>query len=115
MARAGHFRDPVTFERESQTIGDYGERSGSWAASPGGSVWGDLLETPGREALAAGRLEATKTATLRVRASAVMRSIKAGDRVTARGLTWNILSLPAEIGRQGRVLEFKLTTGDAST
>lgn len=113
MPRAGDLRDRAVFERFTAAYGDYGEATGTWATLT--TVWADVLETPGREALQAGRLEATKTATMRVRRSATTAGIAEGDRVTCRGVTWNIVSLPSEVGRKRDRLEFKIMTGDAST
>lgn len=112
MVRAGQFRDRAVFERSPDGLTDeYGDPTGGWKHLA--TAWADFRETPGKEAMAAGRLESTKTGTLRVRASAAMRAIHPGDRVTVRGEAWNIRSLPAQIDRAGAVLEFTVETGGA--
>lgn len=111
MVAAGHFRDPAKFQRLSDTEAhdQYGQPTDVWETLD--TVRGDLRETPGREALAAGRMEGTKTGTLRVRYSTMMAQVKPFDRVVIRGETWNIRSLPAQVGRTREVLEFRVETG----
>ena len=113
MAAAGKFRERAVFEREgSGALDRFGNGAGAgWAALL--TVWADLRETPGRERLAAGRLEAPATGTLRVRSSAAARAITAADRVVIRGATWNIVGGPIDPTGRGRVLEFTLERGGA--
>lgn len=113
MARAGKFRERAVFERRAAAgRDDYGNPApAGW--QPLGRIWADLRETPGREAIAAGRVEAKATGTLRVRASAVARSILAQDRVTVRGAVWVILSAPVWADQRGAVLEMTVERGGA--
>ena len=113
---AGKSRDPVIFERQDD--------AGAYDAygNPAGAAWvevlacrGWLIETTGREQIAAGRLEATATATLRIRTSAdgPAHGLKAGDRVRARRAVWAIIGGPADPFGHGRDLEFTLQRGGA--
>lgn len=108
MARAGKYRDRVEVQRESDTgaLDAYGNPAGqSWGTL--GTFWGDLRETPGRERIAAGRLEAPATATLRLRRSPESLGITAADRVLARGQVWAITGAPVD--PDGRRAEVELT------
>lgn len=113
MKRAARYRDRVTVERETATgLDAYGNPGApSWATL--GEYWGDLRETPGKERLAAGRLEAPATATLRLRRSANAAGIAAADRVLARGFTWAIVSAPIDPDGTRREVEFLLERGGA--
>lgn len=113
MARAGRLRERAAFERQDTAggIDAYGNPSPA-AWQPLVAVWGDLRETTGRERIAAGRVEAPATGTLRIRDSAAARAITAADRVTVRGHAWAILGGPVEV--DGRLLEFTLERGGAA-
>lgn len=116
MARAGAMRDQVTLERETDTgaLDAYGNPAGlAWTAL--GTRWGDLREQKGREALAAGRLEGTALATLRLRSEALVQSLTSADRVVARGHVWAITSAPIWATPQGDILEVTLERGGAVT
>ena len=110
---AGQLRDRIQIQ--SATSGDdgYGNVITGWADLPGGRLWANVRETPGKEMLSAGRLESSRTATIRVRASSLSRSISAADRVIARGLAWNIRSVSA-VG-DGRELLELLCEASATT
>ena len=84
-------RDRIVVERATQTDDGFGNVIGSWSAL--GTFEANIRETPGKEAVAAGRIEASRTATIRIRASSVSRGITAADRVQARGQVWNIRSV----------------------
>ncbi|MBU2941410.1 head-tail adaptor protein [Shimia thalassica] len=116
--KAGEFSDRAVFERRpSEAAGDdvaidaYGNPTGDWVEVV--SALANLRETPGREALMAGRPESKRTGTLRVHSWSKTRSITAGDRVLVRGATWGILSGPVQIDQRGRFLEFTIETGGA--
>jgi head-tail adaptor len=114
MARAGAMRDQVILERETDTGGldAYGNPAGlAWAAMA--IRWGDLREQKGGEALAAGRLEGTALATLRLRSEALVESLTSADRVRARGHVWAIVSAPIWATRAGDILEITLERGGA--
>lgn len=114
MARAGAFRERAAFERQTDagTLDAYGNaQAPAWA--PLVTLWADLRETPGRERIAAGRIEAPATATLRLRASGQARAIGAADRVTVRGAIWAITGAGIDPEGRGRLLEFPLERGGA--
>lgn len=117
MARAGSLKDRARFERLPVGAGvdrydEYGNpAAAAWAELM--TVWADLRETPGKERLAAGRLEAPVSGTLRIRASTGARAITAADRVQIRGATWAIRSAPIEVDR-GRLLEMIIERGAGS-
>ncbi len=110
---AGMFRELAEFERMLTGPRDkYGNPSDpQWEQLV--TVRANLRETTGRERLAAGRLEAPATGTLRVRASSATRAITAADRVTVRGHLWSIVSPPVDPEGRGRLLEFTLERGGA--
>jgi len=112
MARVGFFRDRATFQRlPDDADDDYGNAADPWVDLA--TVFADVREVPGKERLASGRPEDTRMATLRVRSSAIMRGVTGGDRVVLRGVTWDIQSGPAQIGRKRDVLEFRIEAGVA--
>jgi head-tail adaptor len=111
---AGKYRETAAFERQQDAGGldTYGNPAGAaWAALT--KVRGNLRETTGKERIAAGRLEAPATGTLRVRASAATRAITAADRVTIRGNIWKLMGPPVGVDDRGRELEFSLERGGA--
>jgi SPP1 family predicted phage head-tail adaptor len=77
------------------------------------TVWADVLETPGREAVAAGRVEASRTATMRIRRSSQSLGLSAADRVLVRGRVWNIRSI-GDVGRDRVLLEMVIEVGVAA-
>lgn len=128
--QAGKLRDRVTFQRRGagavpgESSGDTDEFGNSIPGSDefGNvdapfedlfTVWADMLEHTGKERLAAGRIEATRTATIRVRRTVRTKTITASDRLLARGAAWNILSAIA-IGRDNAMIEFLCETGGAT-
>lgn len=116
MPKAHRFSDRILVQRQSGgDLDAYGNASApSWdALSGGGEFWGDLRETPGRERVAAGRIEAPATATLRLRRSPASLAIEAGDRVLARGATWAIVSSPIDPDGTRTMIEVTLERGRA--
>jgi len=114
---AGKYRETAIFERLATGARD---RFGN----PTGTGWAEVLQTPawlretlGKERIAAGRIEAPATATLRVQSSATgpARAITAQDRVQVRGQTWAIIGAAIDPDGRGRVLEFALERGGAET
>ncbi len=111
---AGKFRDKATFRRQDKgALDPYGNPAGGAWPVYLADVPADLRETPGKEALAAGRLEARVTGTLRIRASASSpaRSVTPADQVEVRGHTWKILAGPIDPDGHGRKLEFTIERG----
>ncbi len=114
MMRASRYRDRVSLERETDTgaLDTYGNPvSPSWGEL--GDFWGNLRETTGKERVAAGRLEAPATATLRLRRSPEAEAITAADRVLARGQTWAIVGGPIDPDGTRREIELTLERGGA--
>jgi SPP1 family predicted phage head-tail adaptor len=114
MKRARQYRDRVTVEQPGGdgSLDAYGNPvNDGW--QPLGAFWANLRETPGKEQIAAGRLEAEATATLRLRRSPEAEAITAADRVKARGSTWVITSPPVDPDGSRRELEFTLKRGGA--
>lgn len=109
--RAGQFNDRVTFQRLVGGDDTYGNTVTSWNTD-WLTVWADMLEGLGREAVAAGRLEASRTATIRVHRSTQSLAITPADRVLARGKLWNIRSIVA-VGRKDELLEMLCEEGGA--
>ncbi|SLN36604.1 Phage head-tail joining protein [Aquimixticola soesokkakensis] len=109
---AGRMRDRVAFERQSKGEDEYGNPAQDWA--PMFTVWADVLETRGREKVAAGVIEASNTATVRIRTSTQARTIAAADRAIFRGAAWNIISPPIELGRDRSLLELLCERGVAN-
>lgn len=73
------------------------------------ALWANVRETPGREAVAAGRVTASHTATIWLRAGPLARNITAGDRAVYRGIAWDIIAAnPA--GADGRIIELLVET-----
>lgn len=110
--QAGRFRDEIIFQRLVEGDDGYGNPVTGWDEDHHRD-WGDLLETTGRERLAAGRIEAPTSATLRVRASPETVDLTDADRVLARGRLWNIRGIAA-MGRKGEALDMLLEGGVAT-
>ncbi|MBY6138530.1 phage head closure protein [Leisingera daeponensis] len=113
---AGKYRDLVEFQRKGGDGGrdQYGNLSGDWEDLFEARGW--LRQTPGKEQVAAGRLEATATATLRVRSSlsGPAWGVKGGDRVRVRGWPWDIKAAPIDPDGRGETVEFLLERGEAA-
>lgn len=103
VIRAGDLRDRITVQRATQGDDGFGNVVIGWSDLL--TVWANVRETPGKEVVAAGRIEANRTATIRVRASSQSRGITAADRVQARGRVWNIRSVSA-VGDGRELIEF---------
>ncbi len=110
--RASDLRDLITFQRQTDEEDGYGNVKGAFADLL--CVRADMRETPGREAVASGVVESTRTATIRVRYSSATACITPADRVIARGAIWNIRSGPVRIGHRAELLEFLCETGVAT-
>ena len=108
--RAGDLRDRVTIQRAATADDGFGNTISGWSDLL--TVWANIRETPGKEAVAAGRIEASRTATIRVRASSQSRNVTAADRVHARGQVWNIRSVAA-VGDGRELIEFLCEAGVA--
>ena len=129
--QAGKLRDRVTFQRKKGVAAPQGSPSGETDAFGNPlpptdefgnvdaafedlfTVWADMLEHTGKERLAAGRIEAARTATIRVRRTVQTKTIAGSDRLLARGASWNILSV-IRVGRDNAMIEFLCETGGAT-
>jgi SPP1 family predicted phage head-tail adaptor len=112
MIDAGSLRDRVTFQRLVAGDDGYGNVFTSWNPSYL-TVWANVRETSGKERVDAGRIEASRTATIRVRRSPDTLGLTEADRVLARGALWNIRSI-AEIGSDRDVLDILCEAGVAA-
>lgn len=118
MTQAGKLRERVTFQRSTPGDDGYGNVITGWAnieTAPGVplTVWADVRETPGKERVDAGRIEASGTATVRVRSSAATRSLTEADRMVARGWNWNIRGV-APVGNDRVMLDLLCERGVAT-
>jgi SPP1 family predicted phage head-tail adaptor len=107
---AGNLRDRITIQRATTGDDGYGNTVTGWADLL--TVWADVRETMGKERVDAGRVEASRTATIRVRASSATRALTEADRVIARGRPWNIRSV-AEVGNDREMLDLLCEVGVA--
>ncbi len=110
--QAGRLRHRVVFESFAGTDDGFGNKVGPWVAFL--TEYGDLRDTPGKERVAAGRLEAAATGTLRLRQSSLTLAITEAHRVRDhRGRLWNIRGI-ADPSSRGEVLEMLLERGVAT-
>lgn len=89
MIGAGAMRDRVQFQRRQDLDDGYGNVKAGWA-DLGVAWWCSMRETTGKERVAAGRVEASRTATLRVRDTTFTASVTTADAALIRGERWNI-------------------------
>lgn len=111
MQRAGNLNRRVTFERRRSGTDEFGNVSNAWDYLM--SVWADVRETVGREAVEAGRIEASRTATVRIRRSSDSLRLTADDRMLYSGDAWNIRSI-ADLGRENEMLDLLVEFGVAA-
>lgn len=109
--KAPRLRERVTFERATSGDDGYGNVVTDWDAHL--TVWADVRETLGKERVDAGRIEASNTATIRIRASNASRALTEADRVLARGGVWNIRSI-VEVGNNRAMLDLLCERGGAA-
>lgn len=109
--RAGNLNERVTFQRATAGDDGYGNAIVAWADHL--TVWADVRETMGKERVDAGRIEASGTATVRIRASDAARALTAADRMVARGSIWNIRSV-APVGNDRAMLDLLCERGVAA-
>ena len=111
MARAGLFRDRVTFQRMASTTDVYGNTTGEW--SDHATRYAHLIERLGQEDIEQGALQDVAVATMRVRADAITKAITTADRVVSRGIYWAITSI-MQVSSKGDLLEMRLEKGIAA-
>lgn len=108
--QAGKLRERVVFQRQVIADDGHGNDLASWSDHL--TVWADMLERLGGEKIAAGKLESSRLATVRVRSFTETRGLTEADRLMARGRAWNIRSIAA-VGRKGEMLELLCEAGVA--
>ena len=118
MIPAGRLRDEVAFQRVVAGDDGYGNTVSGWAdieVAPGVPLieWAEVRVTSGRERVAAGRIEASRTATIRIRASSEVAGLTEADRVIAQGQVWNIRGI-APAGNDRELLELLVEGGVAT-
>ena len=111
MARAGLFRDRVTFQRMASTTDVYGNTTGDW--SDHATRYAHLIERLGQEDIEQGALQDVAVATMRVRADAITKAITTADRIVSRGIYWVITSI-MQVSSKGDLLEMRLEKGIAA-
>lgn len=111
MARAGLFRDRVTFQRMASTTDVYGNTTGDW--SDHATRYAHLIERLGQEDIEQGALQDVAVATMRVRADTITKAITTADRVVSRGIYWAITSI-MQVNSKGDLLEMRLEKGIAA-
>jgi len=105
----GRLNDRITIPRKVPGNTPGGNSVVGWAdleltAGTPLTLWADMNEDPGIEALVAGRNEATRRATVQLRVSPAAREITAADRIVARGAVWKIRSAPAQAPERADLL-----------
>lgn len=111
--RAGPLSDRILVQRQTEEGPDtYGNMRTAWTTY--GSYWADVRPVPGRERVAAGAMEATAMATVRLRSTATTRAIEAADRIVMRGAIWNIRTLPVPAGPRAEWVELTCEAGVAT-
>ena len=113
-----NLRERITFQRLTEGTDIYGNVVNGWAdieTAPDMplTVWADIRETPGKERVDAGRVEASATATIRIRSSAATRGVTEADRIMARGHVWNIRGI-APLGNKNAFLDILCERGVAT-
>jgi head-tail adaptor len=111
MARAGLFRDRITFQRMASSADDYGNTTAAWADHAYRHA--NFRERLGKEAIEGGALQDVAAATMRVRADTTTKAITVADRVYARDTVWAIRSI-SQVDAMGEVLEMLLEKGVAA-
>lgn len=106
---AGKYSARVTFYRMTEGARDAtGQPVVVWSVLA--PRWGNIRMTPGKEAIAAGRVEDTATATLRVQADSLTELLTGRDAVVAKGRLWIIKGIAVATDRD-REIDLRLETG----
>lgn len=112
--KGGTYLEQVIIQREEDTgtLDQFGNPvDPEWVEFS--AARGNFRETPGKENIAAGRLEGKATGTLRMRSYEKLRMVTSADRVKIRGYFWNIVGAPIHIDAGRQVIEFTLERGGA--
>lgn len=111
MARAGQFRDRVTFQQSVDVPDGGGGVAITWQTVA--VVWGHYMPQRGRERVAAGRMEAAVEGVLHVRGSPETSAITAAHRAVIDGAAYNIRSV-TNPDRRGQIIEMTIEEGVAT-
>lgn len=107
----GQFRKKLYFERSKRADDGGGGAAITWI--PAWSCWGSIQPERGREVLAAGRLESSNGAVIRIRSSAAAREIDASYRVKDGDDIYVVRSI-INPDQRGRFLDLVCEKGVAS-
>lgn len=112
MARAGMYRDRVTFQRMAGTLDDFGNvTQDSWSDVI--SRFAHIVERLGNMKDETGAFEDVSVARMKVRTDSTVKTITLSDRVIARNTIWAIKSIVSPTNRND-VTEFLLEKGVAA-
>ena len=112
MARAGLFRERVTFQRMASTTDDYGNvTAASWSNIVSRNA--ELTERAGFQNDEQGALQDVAIARMKVRSDTQIKAVTIADRVSARNTLWAIKSISTATPK-GDILEFVLEKGVAT-
>lgn len=103
MAR---FDKRVKVQRQAEDLDQYGNVLQTWSDLK--ALWASVRETPGREAVVAGRVSSSHTATVWLRTGPTAKAITAQDRIIYRGQVWDILN--AHPGEGVGIIELLIET-----
>lgn len=111
MARIGGMRKRCYFSKPAKRVEDGGGGSPkAWLNAL--TVWGELIPQTGQERVAAGRLEASGIATLRIRSSSDARTIDESYKVTVDDVDYQIRGIDNP-DQRNRFLEMLVEVGVA--
>lgn len=108
MTGAGDLDRRVQFQRATETEGPYGAVQ-TWA-NHGVAVWASRRDVSDGEKWNASEMQATLLSRFRVRWSSFTDGLKASDRFTCDGRTWEIVGLK-QVGRR-EFVEITASTGN---
>ena len=112
MARAGLFRERVTFQRMASTTDDYGNvTAASWSNIVSRNA--ELTERTGFQNDEQGALQDVAIARMKVRSDTQIKAVTIADRVSARNTLWAIKSISTATPK-GDILECVLEKGVAT-
>lgn len=103
MAR---FDKRIKVQRQSRDLDEGGNELQTWSDLK--QLWASVRETPGREAIVAGRVTSSHTATVWLRTGPTANGLTAQDRVIYRGQVWDILN--AHPGEGAGIIELLIET-----
>ncbi len=102
MARAGFFRDRVTFQRMASTTDVNGNTTGD--CSNDANRYAHIIESLGQEDILQRALQDVAVATMRQCLDIIVNAITTADRMLARGIYWAVRSI-MQVTAKGDLLE----------